>query len=180
MHRHRHARPRAKERIGPNFGEQLVRQNLVQSSLLSFPIGIRKIALHDKSSGDSSPAKFGPILGISIHFSLSFGSKPQAKERIGRNFWEQPARQNLVQSSLLSFPIGTHKTALYDKSSGDSSPAKFGPIFGMSIHFSLSFGSKPQAKERIGRNFGEILGNSLPCKIWSNPPCCHFLSVSTK
>ena len=125
-----------------------------------------------------------------IHFSLSFGSKPRAKERIGPDFGEQLARPKLFQSSLLSFPIGNSKTAnnmrlpkfrkqlagkiwsnplcydflsvpkkitRYGKSSDNSSPAKFGPILGMCIHFSLSFGSKPRTKERIGTDLGEQL-----------------------
>ena len=152
------------------------------------------------------------LLWLCIQFSLAFGSKPQAKERIGPNFGGQLVRQNLVQSSLLLFPApgavypvlcsfwlqATSKGKDWTKFWGTACSAKFGPILLVVISFPYPYMTKipitarrqnlvqscgcvfmslyplvPSPKQRTGLD--QILGDSLFGKIWSNPPCCHFL-----
>ena len=134
-----------------------------------------------------------------IHFSLSFGSKPRAKERTETDLGEQLARRNLVPSRLLSFPTGNSKKAM-GTARRQNLPQSSLLRYPIGIQKSTNLTTKVFLKtcavihirielkvnKRLCRlplqylcslvpgpdqrkALDQIFGNSLPGEIWSNP-----------
>ena len=79
-------------------------------------------------------------------------------------------RQNLVPSSLLSFPSVTSRKqiTLGNQSSRNSSPAKLIFIVRPILSVVIPVGNIKKANNMRQPKFRE----QLACKIWSNPLCC--------
>ena len=107
---------------------------------------------------------------------LSFHTDNQGNDgtKDWTKFCQDSRRQNLVQSSVLSFPTGGQE---HDSNEGldqilpGHSRAKFGPILCAVISLQVV---KDMTAKRIGPNFARTVVG----KIWSNPLCCHFLQVA--
>ena len=138
-------------RIGPNFAEQAVPQNLVQSCSL---LGAwnQRIKRHEYTA-----AGLDQILPASCYRNfchIGYG-KEMTTRRIGPNFAEQAVPQNLVQSFplLVAWSQKLQRTGYTAPGAGNNSredwtkfcrtscPPKFGPIL------SFACGLEPKAKE---------------------------------
>ena len=179
------------------------RQNLVQSSLLSFPTGNQAERIGPKFARTLA----GKIWSNPLCCHFVQVAKDMTAKRIGPNFARTLAGKILVQSSLLSFPTGNQghdSKEDWTKFCQDTCRQNFGPILCAVISYQVA--KDMTAQEDWTKFCRDICGQNLVqssllsfhtggqghdsredwtkfCqntrgKIWSNPLCCHSLPVT--